>query len=689
MNGAGHLASRRWICPLLGTVLLAVALWVMTRAWDASLLGHFQFRLTQTALGAYWLQQDGFSLAYQLPIFGPPWSVPMEFPLYQWLVALLSSSTGLSLVSAARLVGIVFFLGTLPPLYGLAGLIESDPRRRLLIPAAVLTIPLCLYYARAFMIESCATAFAVWFLFAHVRSLQKADLRWAAAALVMVIAAALVKITTFAVFCVPAALYALWHLRQYAGSVRSPGFYRHLLIAGLPVGVALAVALRWIAFGDELKQANAYASFLTSENLRGWNYGPLAQRLDPGFWRSIHTHLTFGVLPDLAMLLLALGLIFIETRYRRAALLCAAGYLIGPLLFANLYAVHEYYHYPTAFFAAAAAGTVLAGVVQTQRLGPAVKALVVLVFFVLQAGNLAQGFGPLLWSRPPPPPQIVDVVRAAVPEPGVILVYGSDWNTMLPYYTQRRAILVPNGQANDIAKLEAVLATLGPDKVDALVVAGPFRNQPDFIRWRTDRLGLATDPVARSDDGDLYLPRSAVPDLEQKLQGHNLPQVTFDFVLKADAADSRMLSQPVIAATFAPVTSVAPHAIFTPWSVEPAQVSDRRVVTANAPCELHFTAPAETGRIEATVGLFEGAYAGSAPSDGVDVLVFERLADGGRRVLYQRNLDPVRRPADRGPQEIVIDRPGPLHGPLVFAIYPGPAGNLSCDWGYWSRIAIR
>jgi len=689
MHAMERLAAKGWFCPLLGLLLLGAALGVMTQAWDASLLDHFQFRLTQTALGAYWLQQEGFSLAHPIPIFGPPWSVPMEFPLYQWIVAQLSSATGWSLVSAARTVGIFFFLATLPALHGLAGLVESDSRRRLLVPAVVLVTPLCLYYARAFMIESCAGAFAVWFLFAHVRALQKSDVRWAVLATVLAVAAALAKITTFVVFCVPAALYALWHLWRKIGAIRSPDFYRDGLIAALPAGLALATGLRWVAFGDEIKRSNPFAAFLTSENLRGWNYGTLAQRLDPDFWRQIHGHLTFGMLSDPALLLLGVGLVIIEARYRRAALLCAVGYLIGPLLFANLYAVHDYYHYPTAFFAAAAAGVVLAGLMQTSRLGQAVKALLLVVFLGLQVTNYAQGFGPMLRKLPLPPPQIVEVIREALPERGVMLVYGSDWNTMLPYYTQRRAILVPNGRADEVDKLEAVLASLGPDQVGALVVAGNFKNSTRFIHWRTDRLGFAATPVAVSPDGDLYLPRAAIPLLEQKMRGRTLPSVTFDFTLKPDPSDPRMLPQPVAAATFATVTSPAPSAIYTPWSVEPARVDGRPAVTANAPCELHFAAPAGAMRIEAAVGLYDGAYTGSGQSDGVDVVVFERLPDGSRRVLYQRNLDPVHRPADRGTQHILIEPAAPLEGTLVFAIYPGPADNLSCDWGYWTNITIR
>ena len=242
---------------------------------------------------------------------------------------------------------------------------------------------------------------------------------------------------------------------------------------------------------------------------------------------------------------------------------------------------------------------------------------------------------------------------------------------------------------NDVEKLEAILTALGPGQISALVMTGPLKHTPGFVRWRTERLGLAGSPVAVSADGDLYLPPSALAPLEQKLAGRTLPGVTLNFALRPDSPDPRMHQQAVVATTYAPVTSPAPSAVLTPWSVEPAMVSSHPAITANAPCELHFVVPPDATKIEATVGLFDGAYTGSAQSDGIDVVVFERSADGSRRVLYQRNLDPVRRPADRGSQKILIEQAGPLRGTLVFAIYPGPADNLSCDWGYWSHITIR
>ena len=89
------------------------------------------------------------------------------------------------------------------------------------------------------------------------------------------------------------------------------------------------------------------------------------------------------------------------------------------------------------------------------------------------------------------------------------------------------------------------------------------------------------------------------------------------------------------------------------------------------------------------MGLPDAAYLSATPTDGVDVVIVERLPEGGQRVLFQRSLDPLHQPADRGPQTITFALKQPVRSTLVFGIYPGPANNVTCDWAYWQRITIR
>ena len=122
-------------------------------------------------------------------------------------------------------------------------------------------------------------------------------------------------------------------------------------------------------------------------------------------------------------------------------MLCASGFLLGPLIFTNLYAIHEYYYYPSAFFAAAAAGIVLSGVAASKRIGMPVKLLFVATFLVLQGISFYRGYASSLMTPPSPPPRLIDIIREAVPADEVVVVFGWDWNSLIPYYSQRRVRL--------------------------------------------------------------------------------------------------------------------------------------------------------------------------------------------------------------------------------------------------------
>ena len=64
------------------------SLWSLSIGWTNPILDQHGFRQTQTAISTYYLLQGSPWLAYETTVLGFPWSIPMEFPLYQWLVAL-------------------------------------------------------------------------------------------------------------------------------------------------------------------------------------------------------------------------------------------------------------------------------------------------------------------------------------------------------------------------------------------------------------------------------------------------------------------------------------------------------------------------------------------------------------------------------------------------------------------------
>lgn len=145
----------------LAAVLVAVAcfcffLFGASRGWSHNLSDRHGFRQTQTAISAYYMLQGPWSLAYETPVAGPPWSIPFEFPLYQWVVAATVLVSHLPLNQAGRLVSIVFFLLTLWPLSSILRRMNLTPAHRFLIGALILASPFYVFWSRTFMIESAA-----------------------------------------------------------------------------------------------------------------------------------------------------------------------------------------------------------------------------------------------------------------------------------------------------------------------------------------------------------------------------------------------------------------------------------------------------------------------------------------------------------------------------------------------------
>jgi hypothetical protein len=126
------------------------------------------FRQSQTALTAYWLDREPHGLAYVTPVLGYPWSVPFEFPVYQWIVVLLMKA-GVPLVIGGRLVSFAAFVACLVPLKVMARDFNVPNRAFLFIAAIYLACPFYIFWSRTFMIETTALLFSLYWLAGFVR----------------------------------------------------------------------------------------------------------------------------------------------------------------------------------------------------------------------------------------------------------------------------------------------------------------------------------------------------------------------------------------------------------------------------------------------------------------------------------------------------------------------------------------
>ena len=675
-------------------VMLFLALWITTSAWHSSILDRHEFRQVQTALSTHWVKETGFRLDYETPIFGPPWSIPLEFPVYQWVVAGLSSGLGTGLEPTARGVSLAFFLATLPAVYCLAGLFKLLPSRRLLVVATVLASPTYLFYSRSFMIESTALCLSAWFLYTLTRAVRDGSSLFAVVAAVCAVLASLAKVTTFIVFLGPAALLTWIHWRhRWVDRLQHPSaFWRATWFATVPVLLAFAASLWWIRHSDQLKAINPFAGFLRSSELTDWNWGTWAQRTSGEVWKENWINISQSVLGAVPLAVLLFGAALVEPLYRRVAAWGALFFLSGPLLFTFLYFRHDYYYYANAVFLLAGAGFVLAGIWDSTRVTAAGRWLALILVFGGQWFLFYTGYGRILRRESPTPPGIATVVRESVPPEDVVVIYGWDWNALVPYYSERRVIMVPNGREQEFAVLDDIMSRLSPLRVSALIIhnGDSLRVTPAWVRERVNRFKFSNTPIATSADGDLYLPDEAIPAALAKLRGRTIAGVALGSAGPSDPNEGS-LQENDPAPLALPFLTPAPIRARSMFGFTPSVQGDQAVLFSHPSSVLFFPAPPGAKRIDAEFGLTDGAFAESnqAMTDGVTVEVVEVQPTGLRRVLFRRDLDPARTPADRGPQSISLDEDGPLTGTLIFKITPGPKNNFNSDWAYWARIEIH
>lgn len=671
----------------------ALNLWWVTRSWSEPLHDAHEFRQFQTAISTYYLHRDGLRLDYETPLLGPPWSIPMEFPTYQATVAIFSKATGMRLEQSARLIGILMFYAGLPALFlilrqwGVPWVLAAAA------VAATLTSPIYAFYPRTFLIETTALSLSLWFLWGFQRGLAGDRLLGTLVAVLGGSLAILTKITTFAVFCVPALWLGLAAAAQRRSAGGSMGAVARVLAwcAGV-AGVIVAVGIAWVAFADKLKAANPYADFLISDSLNAWNFGTWSQRIQPEFWREIYRLTAQNIVGEPALLLLAAGAFMLNRATRVVLLVLLAAGFSGFLTFSNLYFVHDYYHCANAIFFTSAFGLVAGAVLMDERLPRMVRFILVGGTLIVAQGALFyRGYGGFHSQHRGPPMMFAEIVRRTTGPEDIVAAFGLDWNGELPYYSERRAIMVPHHRIDDGEAFTRSVMSLGLRRVGAVVFAGSLKSSPHFVQPRIELLDLEAEPIAETNNMALYLRK----DLHERalgiLRGNNYPGVRFNLVRAAPPAggkDEHDLDTPEwrarLAAVFEPLPAVF-RSVFAPAMSE---LEGKPILGTHAPNEISIRVPAGARHVRALGGLVPDAYANGHMTDGVVLQVINELPHGERRVLLERTVVPGERVEDRGDQLLKFDSESPLRGSIVLRVDPGPSQSVNFDWAYWRSVRI-
>lgn len=625
--------------------------------WNEPLLDLWRFRETQTALAARDFVQNGFHLDYATPVLGAPWSIPFEFPTYQFFVALLVKVSGLPLEPAGRWVSLVFAYLSFALLGVLVWRVTTSWASGVYATSLALISPIYIYGARAVMIESTALCFTLGLLVA----VQEFIRRPARGALIATFLCGLVagptKGTTYAIGLVgivglllvePAAAWA--RLRRTPHATRLTGAFLAALL------VPFLLTIWWTHYTDVVKLRNELAGFLTSSALREWNFGTWQQRLSLKTWEDLSTTIMHDVLGLPLVAVFGLLLVAVGGSSRRLAGVFAAMFLTGLLVFTNLYLVHNYYHFATGVYLLAIFGLGLGRL--WDRSGPGLRLLTglgvaPLLSVLMQAGyreyTLPRQLTPLDESRP-----LAEAIKRYTPRGSAIIVYGSDWDSALPYHTERHALMERDNLPPGDPKLQRALARLDRP-LSAVVFHGIARERAEFVQRQLNGLH-AIGPLVFSDpQGDVYL-----------LQPAKFPSVLpwrnpgFDHL----------------------------HPQFqSAYQVRASGFKTRSAMMVHAPGLMTIPKPAEIRLLRFSFGLEEGAYQGGNRSDGVTFVVDFTDSAGKTTRLWERRLEPLTVEADRGSHTVEFLLPADQAGTLYFRTDPGPAS--ACDWAVWHDVQFQ
>ncbi len=691
MTAREHLERR--LCLAAFAVCAALNVWFSSHGWRNNILEGHEFRQAQTAMTVEYLARDGWSLAYPLPLFGPPWSAPMEFPLFQTCAAAFARVSGLPVDPASRLTSLAFFYLALPALFLLLRDLPQPPHRRWLWLAALLVSPLYLFYSRAVMIESTALCLSAWFLLAYLRGVDRGHRGWLAAALLLGAGAGLAKVTTYMVFL---AVAAAWTLRRIGAAWSQPATRwaaaRSILARGLVTTIpSVLLGTAWVRYSDAIKVANLLSAFLASGELHEFTFGTLAQRLSPAYWIRILGIAGESVLPPaLVAAALAAGLLA-GRAWWRIALLLATGFFAGPLLFANLYLVHDYYFYTTGLFLLGLLAVGWSRLLDMRALPAALAWLVVAACLGWEALAFTRSYNLIQAPARPAPPELARILAATTAPDDVILIYGLEWNPVVPYFSGRRVIMVANRYTQDHDRRNAVIGRLPPGKITALVAYGDARQYGEFLRQLAASLQLGDAPLLTSAQAEIYLAPRLAGEASRALAAVNARE----FTLAATHQEipgvrlQRLLVSQLPDRSLFDMMQPAPVEVVVPYGVAVSVMEGRRVFNAHSPTDVIFDLPPGARQLDADFGVLPDAYEKNPGPAGIRFQVDLVSAAGGRTTLFEQFLNPRDLPADRGFHHLSVALPRGATGRLVLRTLPGRQGNISYTWGVWGGVNLR
>jgi hypothetical protein len=511
-----------WTVAAIGAFGLIFNTCAIFVGFHHTLYDFYGFRQTQTAISVESLLHGGSFLRYETPTMGPPWAVPLEFPLYQGIVAGVIKLLGTPIEETGRAVSILFLYLCVFPVASILHRLRLRKIHIIAILAILLVTPLYILVSRTFMIESTALFFSLMYaeqMFQLTIGARPWQYRHMIGAAVFGMLGGMVKVTTFAPYFVLGAGLAAWQVWKLhrSGTVRLSRIGTAAILSGL---LPVALTLLWTKFADNVKAQNPIGVNLISTNkaMKVWNFGTIAQRLHIHAYHVLGSGIDSQIgYPVVAVVIVGVYggmLIAVEDarpfwRWNRIAAICVALYAGTVMLFFNLHVVHEYYPYSIALFLVVAIGALIAPMLDLPGgrawAGVALLAMEMLACILFYVRN----YYPIQSLDAPGRPVASAIVDRTTRAQSVILVTGLSGSSEFPYQSQRRAIADPafsldgHEYSLDPSVMRQAVENVGPDGIAAVIACDAGRNS-DRLKMLLHIAGMGETTEFHGDDCDIY-----------------------------------------------------------------------------------------------------------------------------------------------------------------------------------------
>ncbi len=463
---------------------------LQTRGFSTSIYGYHGLRQVQTAISIREIVRGGPLLRYETPIFGPPWSIPLEFPLYQWICAAAVNLFGSSIDGTSRLVSALFGAGCVIELARVHRALGRPQSERDLLGAMAVLSPLLMFWSHTVLIETCSVFVTLlwlelalrWTIRSPESQTEKGRLLLVPGAAVIGFLAGATKATTVFPALVFVGAVGVVRFKDSVAKGQTPSahfalFWQHLMRGLAVVTPPIAAAIWWSRLSEAQRLKNPRGVGDVRRQMFGtWEERLEFRRLGGATLRTLgHSVGSTWVVVVVAISAIAVSRLFREPKSVFVALTppsltsgnlavaSALSFVVTPFVLFHVHVVHDYYSVeilPYAlFFTVFGLALIRERVPISYAFLPSVVAPVVIAFLSLT--SYARFYGPKDANPMAYHPEMIAAVDRVFAKNDVIVLRGTVFDPSIGYHVDRKMVIQETAEVSALEEEFTRLAVAG------------------------------------------------------------------------------------------------------------------------------------------------------------------------------------------------------------------------------------